>query len=56
MFTSVVLVMGVHLMLLPQLLREELVGDAPIGFYLTSPFPSSEVYRCLPRTYHLRRS
>lgn len=50
MFNFVVLVMGVQLMLLPQLLKEELAEDVSIGFYLTSPFPSSEVYRCLPRT------
>lgn len=52
MFNFVVLVMGVQLMLLPQLLKEELAEDISIGFYLTSPFPSSEVYRCLPRTPH----
>lgn len=51
MFKFVVLVMGVQLMLLPELLRGGLAEDVPIGFYLTSPFPSSEVYRCLPRTH-----
>ena len=47
-----------HLMLLPQLLREEMnaaaeAGTAPrrsfsIGFFLHTPFPSSEIYRILP--------
>ncbi|KAJ4409187.1 Trehalose-6-P synthase/phosphatase complex synthase subunit [Gnomoniopsis sp. IMI 355080] len=40
-----------HLMLLPQMLRE-MIGDSKknvkIGFFLHTPFPSSEVYRILP--------
>ncbi len=36
-----------HLMLLPQLLRNEL-PNASIGFFLHIPFPSSEVFRTLP--------
>ncbi|KKY34982.1 putativetrehalose-phosphate synthase [Diaporthe ampelina] len=40
-----------HLMLLPQMLRE-LIGDSKknvkIGFFLHTPFPSSEVYRIIP--------
>ncbi|CAO3677838.1 unnamed protein product [Umbelopsis vinacea] len=36
-----------HLMLLPALLRERL-PDAVIGFFLHIPFPSSEIFRCLP--------
>jgi len=40
-----------HLMLLPQMLREEL-GESKknvrIGFFLHTPFPSSEIYRILP--------
>lgn len=36
-----------HLMLLPSLLRNRL-PDATIGFFLHTPFPSSEVYRMLP--------
>jgi trehalose 6-phosphate synthase/phosphatase len=36
-----------HLMLLPQLLREEL-PKAAIGFFLHIPFPSFEVFRLLP--------
>lgn len=37
-----------HLMLLPKLLRERL-PDAAIAFFLHIPFPSSEVFRILPR-------
>jgi trehalose-6-phosphate synthase len=40
-----------HLMLLPTLLRERLEGsgkDIKIGFFLHTPFPSSEIYRILP--------
>lgn len=40
-----------HLMLLPQMLREE-IGNTKkgvkIGFFLHTPFPSSEIYRILP--------
>jgi len=36
-----------HLMLLPKLIRERL-PDARIGFFLHTPFPSSEVFRLLP--------
>jgi trehalose 6-phosphate synthase len=40
-----------HLMLMPQMLREE-IGDSKknvkIGFFLHTPFPSSEIYRILP--------
>jgi trehalose 6-phosphate synthase/phosphatase len=36
-----------HLMLLPQLLRQSL-PDARIGFFLHTPFPSSEVFRIIP--------
>lgn len=40
-----------HLMLLPSMLREE-IGDTrsnvKIGFFLHTPFPSSEIYRILP--------
>ncbi|KAF2664478.1 alpha,alpha-trehalose-phosphate synthase-like protein subunit [Microthyrium microscopicum] len=40
-----------HLMLMPAMLREEL-GDRrdkiQIGFFLHTPFPSSEIYRILP--------
>lgn len=40
-----------HLMLLPAMLREELEGtgkNVRIGFFLHTPFPSSEIYRILP--------
>lgn len=40
-----------HLMLLPQMLREELGTrrkNVRIGFFLHTPFPSSEIYRILP--------
>lgn len=40
-----------HLMLLPQMLREELGKtrkNVRIGFFLHTPFPSSEIYRILP--------
>ncbi|KAK0203723.1 trehalose 6-phosphate phosphatase [Desarmillaria ectypa] len=37
-----------HLLLLPRLIRE-LVPDAVLGLFVHTPFPSSEVYRCLPR-------
>lgn len=37
-----------HLMLLPSLLRTAL-PKANIGFFLHTPFPSSELFRCLPK-------
>jgi trehalose 6-phosphate synthase/phosphatase len=37
-----------HLMLLPSLLRKAL-PKAKIGFFLHTPFPSSELFRCLPK-------
>ncbi|KAL1894098.1 Trehalose-6-P synthase/phosphatase complex synthase subunit [Ceratocystis pirilliformis] len=40
-----------HLMLLPEMLREELGNtrkNVKIGFFLHTPFPSSEIYRILP--------
>lgn len=40
-----------HLMLLPQMLREEIgntKSNIKIGFFLHTPFPSSEIYRILP--------
>ena len=43
-----------HLMLLPQLLRQRLPG-ACIGFFLHIPFPSSEVFRILPRKEEILR-
>jgi trehalose 6-phosphate synthase/phosphatase len=41
-----------HLMLLPQLIRQA-VPEACIGFFLHTPFPSSEVFRVLPRREEL---
>jgi trehalose-6-phosphate synthase len=40
-----------HLMLLPQLLRERLPAkyNVKIGFFLHTPFPSSEIYRFILR-------
>ncbi|KAF7360645.1 Trehalose-6-phosphate phosphatase [Mycena venus] len=37
-----------HLLLVPKLVRE-LVPDSVIGLFVHTPFPSSEVFRCLPR-------
>lgn len=45
-----------HLMLLPQMLREEIGNtkkNVKIGFFLHTPFPSSEIYRILPVREHL---
>lgn len=44
---DLVWVQDYHLMLLPSLLRKRL-RDVIIGFFLHTPFPSSEVYRILP--------
>lgn len=44
---DIVWVQDYHLMLLPSLLRKR-VRDISIGFFLHTPFPSSEVYRVLP--------
>ncbi|RGB26990.1 glycosyltransferase family 20 protein [Rhizophagus diaphanus] len=37
-----------HLLLVPQMLRERL-PDAAIGLFIHAPFPSSEIFRCLPK-------
>ncbi|KZT60964.1 glycosyltransferase family 20 protein [Calocera cornea HHB12733] len=37
-----------HLLLVPRMLRQ-LLPDAHIGLFVHTPFPSSEVFRCLPR-------
>ena len=41
-----------HLMILPQMLREEFLAQGKknirIGFFLHTPFPSNEIYRILP--------
>ena len=47
-----------HLMLLPAMLREEIGTsriNVRIGFFLHTPFPSSEVYRILPSREELLR-
>ncbi|ORY79408.1 glycosyltransferase family 20-domain-containing protein [Protomyces lactucae-debilis] len=55
---DVIWVHDYHLMLLPQMLREEM-GDSSknvrIGFFLHTPFPSSEIYRILPVREELLR-
>ncbi|KAJ2765395.1 hypothetical protein IWQ56_004114, partial [Coemansia nantahalensis] len=45
---DIVWVHDYHLMLLPEMLRARL-SAATIGFFLHSPFPSSELFRSLPR-------
>ncbi|RYP92618.1 hypothetical protein DL770_001260 [Monosporascus sp. CRB-9-2] len=47
-----------HLMLLPEMLRNMLRDkkDIKIGFFLHTPFPSSEIYRILPVREELLRS
>ncbi|ODV90919.1 glycosyltransferase family 20 protein [Tortispora caseinolytica NRRL Y-17796] len=38
-----------HLMLMPQMIRQQIPQFKPlIGFFLHTPFPSSEIYRILP--------
>ncbi|KAF9440738.1 glycosyltransferase family 20 protein [Macrolepiota fuliginosa MF-IS2] len=37
-----------HLLLVPKLVRES-IPDAALGLFVHTPFPSSEVFRCLPR-------
>jgi trehalose 6-phosphate synthase/phosphatase len=41
-----------HLLLVPRLFREQMGGitstDAVVGLFVYTPFPSSEVFRCLP--------
>ncbi|CEH19125.1 related to trehalose-6-phosphate phosphatase [Ceraceosorus bombacis] len=37
-----------HLLLVPQMLRR-MVPDAHIGLFVHAPFPSSEIFRCLPQ-------
>ncbi|HWS53620.1 MAG TPA: bifunctional alpha,alpha-trehalose-phosphate synthase (UDP-forming)/trehalose-phosphatase [Pyrinomonadaceae bacterium] len=49
---DVVWVHDYQLMLLPRLLREA-VPDARVGFFLHIPFPSSSVFRLLPRREEL---
>lgn len=47
-----------HLMMLPEMLRQQLAGkndNVKIGFFLHTPFPSSEIYRILPVREELLR-
>lgn len=37
-----------HLLLVPQLLRQ-LIPEAVVGLFVHTPFPSSEIFRCLPK-------
>ncbi|KAG6815599.1 hypothetical protein H0H87_000265 [Tephrocybe sp. NHM501043] len=37
-----------HLLLLPRLVREA-IPEAVLGLFVHTPFPSSEIFRCLPR-------
>lgn len=37
-----------HLLLVPKMLRQ-LLPDALVGLFVHTPWPSSEVFRCLPR-------
>ncbi|KJA17600.1 glycosyltransferase family 20 protein [Hypholoma sublateritium FD-334 SS-4] len=37
-----------HLLLVPKLVRES-IPEAVLGLFVHTPFPSSEVFRCLPR-------
>ncbi|KAI8973309.1 glycosyltransferase family 20-domain-containing protein [Mycotypha africana] len=37
-----------HLLLVPEMIRKVL-PNAPIGLFVHTPFPSSEIFRCLPR-------
>lgn len=39
-----------HLMLCPAMIRQAL-PDAKIGFFLHTPFPTSELFKVLPRKY-----
>ncbi len=45
--TCKVWIQDYHLLLLPSILRSKL-PTAIIGFFLHTPFPSSEIFRCLP--------
>lgn len=41
-----------HLLLAPKLIREAL-PEAAVGLFVHTPFPSSEIFRCLPRRKEL---
>ncbi|CAO3592094.1 unnamed protein product [Absidia cylindrospora] len=44
---DIVWIQDYHLLLVPQMLRE-LRPDALIGLFMHTPFPSSEMFRCIP--------
>lgn len=50
----IVWIQDYHLLLVPQMLRQ-LKPDALIGLFLHIPFPSSEIFRCLPRKWTNRK-
>lgn len=52
---DIVWVQDYHLMLLPAILKEE-YPRMKVGFFLHTPFPSSEIYRTLPVREELLRS
>jgi trehalose-6-phosphate synthase len=39
-----------HLLLVPKMIRQ-LVPEAVVGIFIHTPFPSSEVFRCLPSKF-----
>lgn len=46
---DIVWILDYHLLLLPAMLRAR-IADIVVALYIRSPFPSSELFRCLPRT------
>lgn len=52
---DIVWVQDYHLMLLPAILKER-KPDMKVGFFLHTPFPSSEIYRTLPVREELLRA
>jgi trehalose 6-phosphate synthase/phosphatase len=49
---DIVWVHDYHLMLMPAMLRKK-IDNIKIGFFLHTPFPSYEVFRCHPHRYEL---
>ncbi len=47
---DLVWILDYQLLLLPAMLRQS-VGEMVIALFIRSPFPSSELFRCLPRTH-----
>jgi hypothetical protein len=47
---DLIIVHDYHLLLVPKLLRL-LVPDVYVGLFVHTPWPSSEVFRCLPRMF-----